>query len=101
MIVSGVTGAFLTGDANDGHYKPWVFFALGFCFFLPIVYELGFGIPLKMKLPASQRLERPQVSSVPDSVRAGFCCVPKSRFQRRATFDIVAWLTIVTWTLYP
>merc|ERR1712216_597756 len=98
MIVSGVTGTFLTGNVTDGDYRPWVFFALGCFFFLPIVYELGFGIPNKMKAPSAKSL---RVSSVPEAVRGCFCCAPASPYQRRATFDQVAWLTIITWALYP
>jgi len=99
MIVSGVTGAFLTGNATDGDYRPWVFFALGCFFFLPIVYELGFGIPYKML--QDPRTKTLRVSGVPETVRGCFCFAPASAYQRRSTFDMVAWLTIITWTLYP
>jgi bacteriorhodopsin len=72
MIVSGVIGAFLTGNTTDYDYHPWVFFAFGIFFFLPIVYQLGFGIPAKMTAPNA-----------------------------KDTYNMVAWLTIITWTLYP
>merc|ERR1711907_664139 len=51
MIVSGVIGAFLTGNTTDGDWHPWIFFALGVFFFLPIVYQLAMGIPEKLNAP--------------------------------------------------
>merc|ERR1711975_64299 len=72
MIVSGVVGAFLTGTKSYGDYHPWVFFAFGIFFFLPIVYQLGMGVPAKLNAENA-----------------------------KSVYTIVSWLTIITWTLYP
>merc|ERR1711907_73631 len=72
MIVSGVTGAFLTGTKSYGDYHPWVFFAFGMFFFLPIVYQLAIGIPDKL-----------------------------NAVDAKSVYTVVSWLTIISWTLYP
>merc|ERR1711998_216978 len=53
-------------------YKPWCFFAFAMFFFLPIVHQLGFAIPAK--------IESADIKGV---------------------FDIVSWLTVISWSLYP
>jgi len=72
MIVSGVIGASLTGAGYDDIYKPWTFFWLGVLFFLPIIYQLGCGIPANITGENAKK-----------------------------TFSMVSWLTIITWILYP
>jgi len=67
-----VSGLIGASLTADGDYKPWAFFAFGMFFFLPIVYQLGFVI--------LEKIQAPEVKSV---------------------YTIVAWLTVLSWSLYP
>lgn len=67
-----VTGVIGASLTDHGEWKAWAFFAFGMFFFLPIVYQLGFKIPSKI-----------QSSEI------------------KGVYMTTAWLTVLSWSLYP
>merc|ERR1711988_209658 len=78
MIVAGVIGAFITVD--EVYYKKFCFFGFGCLCYLPIVYHLIYEIPRKGS---------PSGASLSKNLAA------------KSVYLKVAWLTFVSWTLYP
>jgi len=80
MVAAGYIGAMIPPSADHYIYKRYAFFGLGCFFYLPIAFNLMFGIVSKGSRSA-QFLSEYQAA--------------------RETFNKMRWLTVLTWTLYP